>query len=351
MRGVFFNDLKINYLSEDKKSEEEITFFLEEWFSTSDKVSVQTSGSTGIPKIFDVEKEKMHNSAKMTCDFLDLKENQAALLCLPTQYISGKMMIVRALERKLTLWATAPSLSPLETLMEAVDFCAMTPLQVEHSLDKLHLIKKLIIGGAAVSEQLKKKIYQSLEAKTIEGDSPQTAIYETYGMSETLSHIALRQIFPKEEKDFTILEGVSISTDERRCLRIFAPKLNAEILQTNDMVELKNEKQFRFLGRVDNIINSGGVKIVPEALEALAKREISNEVVFLGISDEVLGQRLIAVIEGTPSDLLKQLVQNLAFEKKYHRPKDVMFVEEIPRTSNGKVERKNLLNRIENERL
>lgn len=351
MYGDFFNDLKINYLSEDKKYEEEVTFFLEEWFSTSDKVSVQTSGSTGIPKIFEIEKEKMRNSAKMTCDFLDLKENQTALLCLPTQYISGKMMVVRALERNLQLIASSPSLTPLKNVVKAVDFCAMTPLQVEHSLDKLHLIKKIIIGGAAVSEQLKKKIYQSLEAKTLEDDHHQTTIYETYGMSETLSHIALRQIFPKEEKVFTILEGVSISTDERDRLRIFAPKLNAEVLQTNDMVELKNEKQFRFLGRVDNIINSGGAKIVPEALEALAKKEIQNEVVFLGIPDEILGQRLIAVIEGEPSEQLKQLVQNLVFEKKYHRPKDVIFIEEIPRTPNGKVERKKLLNQIEDERL
>jgi O-succinylbenzoic acid--CoA ligase len=141
-------------------------------------VKVQTSGSTGVPKIFEIEKKKMINSAVMTCNFLGLQEGDTALLCLPVEYISGKMMIVRSMERHLKLIVTEPSLKPLENVEEEINFCAMTPLQVENSLDKLHLIKNLIIGGAAVSESLKNKILQMNLSRS-------NRIFETYGMSET----------------------------------------------------------------------------------------------------------------------------------------------------------------------
>lgn len=210
----------------------------------------------------------------------------------------------------------------------------MTPLQVENSLDKLHLIKNLIIGGAAVSETLKKKI-----SRTLKISKSQTKIFETYGMSETLSHIALREIFPNQENWFTVFGGVEISLDERDCLKIFAPQLNSEVLQTNDLVEINNKKQFRFLGRLDNVINSGGAKIFPEELEKLVKQNIPNEAVFLGIDDEKLGQKLILIIEGEIDDDLKSKIYNLEFQKSFHKPKDIIFVQQIPRTPNGKVNR------------
>ena len=152
----------------------------------------------------------MLNSAQMTCDFLRLKEGDSALLCLPIEYISGKMMVVRSIYRKLKLLITETSLNPLQHLDKKVDFCAMTPLQVENSLDKIHLIKNLIIGGAAVSETLKQKISQTLKFS-----NSQTKIFETYGMSETLSHIALKQVFPNHEDWFTVFNGVDISLDQR----------------------------------------------------------------------------------------------------------------------------------------
>ena len=213
----------------------------------------------------------MLNSSKMTCDFLGLKEGDIALLCLPVQYISGKMILVRAIERKLKVIISVPSSAP--EISENVEFCAMTPLQVQNSLDKIHFIKNLIIGGAAVSEKLKNEIFTTLQFS-----NSHTRIYETYGMSETLSHIALRQISPIQENYFTIFNDVEISVDDRNCLRIFAPKLNPEILQTNDIVELMHfdsaqcdKKQFKFLGRFDNVINSGGVKIFAEELENLVR--------------------------------------------------------------------------------
>lgn len=329
-----FNNLEINNLHPETDFEKKVFFFLKEWFSESKTVKVQTSGSTGTPKIIAIEKEKMLNSAKMTCDFLDLKKGDTALVCLPVEYISGKMMVMRAITRKLKLIISDPSLKPLENLNESIEFCAMTPLQVENSLDKIHFIKNLIIGGAAVSESLKSKISQTLQ----HSHSP-TQIYETYGMSETLSHIALKKTYPIQDQYFNVFDDIKISTDERNCLKIYAPQLNSEILQTNDLVEIKNTNQFRFLGRIDNVINSGGAKIFPEQLEALVKKKIANEVVFLGVKDESLGQKLILVVEGFESENLKSQISNLKFEKSFHKPKEIIFVEEIPRTPNGKVNR------------
>lgn len=342
---INFNNLNINQLSFETEFEQKIKKFLEEWFSESETVKVQTSGSTGIPKVFDIEKKKMINSAEMTCDFLGLKEGNTALNCLPVEYISGKMMIVRSMVKKLRLIVVDPSTKPLQHINDEVDFCAMTPLQVENSLDKLHLIKNLIIGGAAVSESLKTKITQTLQFS----NSP-TRIFETYGMSETLSHIALKQIFSLAEDYFTVFENVTISKDERGCLKIFAPNLNAEVLQTNDLVEIKSDnKQFRFLGRIDNIINSGGAKIFPEQLESLVKKKIPNEVVFLGLNDEILGQKLILVIEGEETKDLIEKISAMPFEKNFHKPKEIIFIEKIPRTPNGKINRIELTKIIGNK--
>ena len=283
----------------------------------------------------------MLSSAKMTCDFLRIeRRSHIALLCLPVQYISGKMMLVRAIERKLKLIITTPTSTP--EISENIDFCAMTPLQVQNSLDKIHLIKNLIIGGAAVSEKLKNEI-----STTLQFSNSTTRIFETYGMSETLSHIALKQISPIQEEYFTVLNDVEISVDERNCLKIFAPKLNPEILQTNDIVELLNEKHFKFLGRFDNVINSGGVKIFAEELENLVKKHISQDLVFLGKPDETLGEKLVLVIEDASTPLsmteIKSQISNLKFPSRFHIPKEILFLEKFPRAENGKVLRKEIL--------
>ncbi len=345
MQFNFQQHINIQALSPETDFEEKIIAFLEEFSNNSKTVPVQTSGSTGVPKIFEVEKEKMLVSAKMTCDFLNLKSGNSALLCLPVEYISGKMMMVRSIERKLKLIIKTPSAKPLEDLNEKIDFCAMTPLQVENSLDKIHLIKNLIIGGASVSENLKKKIQETRQKNQLSIINHQSSfIYETYGMSETLSHIALKQIYPKEEDFFNVFQGVKISLDERGCLNISAPNISSSIIKTNDLVELNTEKEFRFLGRIDNVINSGGAKIFPEELEALVKKEISNELVFLGISDEVLGQKLVLIIEGENNKLINHQLSSINYPLSFHRPKEIIFVDKIPRTENGKVNRSELLN-------
>ncbi len=330
-----------NAFSQDQTSSNEfetkVLDFIKEWFSESKTTQIQTSGSTGSPKVFDIEKSKMLNSAQMTSDFLGLEKGNIALICLPIEYISGKMMVVRSILRKLKLKIVEPSTTPLENINKKIDFCAMTPLQVENSLDKLHLIKKLIIGGASISETLKNKI-----SKTLQFSNSPTQIFETYGMSETLSHIALKQIFPRHEDWFTAFDGVEISLDERGCLTIFAPKLNPEVLQTNDLVEINDQKQFKFLGRIDNVINSAGTKIFPEELEKLIKQTIPNEAVFIGLDDEKLGQKLVLIIEGHESESINQKLSTINYKKSFHKPKEIIFVEQIPRTPNGKVNRLDL---------
>ena len=342
---INFNDFNPKYLEPNTDFEKAIVSFIEEWFSASEKVSVKTSGSTGKPKIHEVEKQKMRHSAKMTCDFLGLDEGNSALICLPIEYISGKMMVVRSIEKKLKLKIVEPSIKPLENLEKTIDFCAMTPLQVENSMDKIHLIKHLIIGGGAVSAILKKQLLQSLESRLA---VPESQTFETYGMTETLSHIALKEIYPNQSEYFQVLDGISISIDERGCLEIFAPKLNDEKLITNDLVEIIDDFHFKFLGRIDNVINSGGAKIFPEELERLVKKSISNEVVFLGIPDEKLGQKLVLVVERDEDENLKFKIQNLKFEKSFHYPKEIIFVEKIPRTPNGKVNRLKVSNLCKN---
>ena len=348
---IDFKNFDIKNILPRTEFEKKVLQFLQEWFSDSETVSVQTSGSTGIPKVFEIEKKRMLSSAKMTCDFLGLKEGDTALLCLPVQYISGKMMLVRAIERKLKVIISVPSSAP--EISQNIDFCAMTPLQVQNSLNKIYLIKNLIIGGASVSENLKSQLTSELETRNSE-----QKIFETYGMSETLSHIALKQISPIQEEYFSVLNDVEISVDERNCLKIFAPKLNPEILQTNDIVELMHfmnsvrkpsvyaqcdKKQFKFLGRFDNVINSGGVKIFAEELENLVKKHIDRDLVFLGKPDETLGEKLVLVVEGEKDENLKSEILNLKFENKFHIPKEVLFLEKFPRAENGKVLRKDIL--------
>ncbi|WP_027376116.1 AMP-binding protein [Kaistella palustris] len=338
--------MKINFPTTDfplaeTEFDREVLSFLDEWFSESETVKVQSSGSTGTPKVFETEKGRMRSSAKLTCDFFQLKKGDSALLCLPVQYISGKMMVVRAVETQLSLSVVLPSAKPLQDLEEETHFCAMSPLQVENSLDKLHLLRNLIIGGAAVSETLKNKIHTSLASVRA-----QTTIYETYGMSETLSHIALKQIFPVSDDYFQVLGDVKIDLDPRGCLMINAPKLNPEILVTNDLVEIKEANEggqapakFRFLGRIDNVINSAGLKIYPEQLEDLVKRILPREVVFLGLPDETLGEKLILAVEGEENPSIFQKLKTVSYPTKNHQPKEIFFVKEFPRIPNGKINR------------
>ena len=232
--------------------------FLNDWHNGSPTVPVHTSGSTGAPKPLRVEKRRMEASARLTCDFLGLAPGDTALLCMPLDYIAGKMMVVRSLVRGLRLVSVKPSSRPLAGLDEAPVFAAMVPMQVACSLHcakerrLLMGIRHLIIGGGAVDKALEKELR-----------SFPNAVWSTYGMTETLSHIALRRLSgPDADSWYTPFTGVGVSLGADGCLVIDAPLVCDGTLHTNDFAELHPDgRRFRILGRKDNVINSGGVKI------------------------------------------------------------------------------------------
>ena len=241
--------------------------FLEEWNNPSPYVHVQTSGSTGTPKPMLVEKQRMLNSARITCDFLGLREGDTALLCMSLDYIAGKMMVVRSIERGLKLITVEPSGHPLSTPHSPLSFAAMVPMQVYNTLqvaeecERLKQIRHLIIGGGAIDDALASAL------KTFPNH-----VWSTYGMTETLSHIALRRLNgPEASEWYTPFPSVKVSLNEDSCLVIDAPLVCATRLVTNDIAELSSgtvpNMKFRILGRKDNVICSGGIKIQIETVE------------------------------------------------------------------------------------
>lgn len=322
---------------EGKPFEKPIGNFLLQWTSEKSTLEVQTSGSTGKPKTIVLKKEHMRNSALATGQYFDLQPKQKTLLCLPCTGIAGKMMLVRAMVLGLHLDYVDPSLAPLSNNIKVYDFVAMVPLQVQNSMEDLVRVKKLIIGGATVNSNLRNKLKKlSIEA------------YETYGMTETVTHIAVKTINIELSYSFETLPYVSLAQDDRGCLVIDAPKISDDKIITNDLVELINENQFKWLGRYDSIINSGGVKMVPEKIEEKLSSLITARFFVAGLSDAALGQKLVLIVEGDATDE-QQLLQTIKESKtlsKYEVPKEVYFVKTFSETSTKKVNRKKTLAKI-----
>lgn len=312
-------------IKEGEPFEQELGNFLIDWFSKEDFLEVQTSGSTGSPKKIQLKKEYMVNSALATGAFFNLNPGDSALLCLSADFIAGKMMLVRAMVLGLNLDFVAPSSNPLKENLKSYDFCAMVPLQVENSLDKMHLFKKLIIGGAPVSSGLKMKLQNS-----------GIDIFETYGMTETITHIAAKRL---EREYFTVLPNVNIFTDKRGCLVIKAPKISEFEVVTNDLVEIHSESSFKWLGRYDNVINSGGIKLSPEEIEQKLSRIIQKRFFVSSLPDETLGEKLILVLEGSHEPNLKESIASLTSLEKYEIPKSIHFVPKFVDTESGKINR------------
>ncbi len=310
--------------------------FLLDWLSDESTLEVSTSGSTGTPKMIKLKKNHMVNSALATGDYFKLEPKQKALLCLPCTGIAGKMMLVRAMVSGLHLDAVEPASRPLKE-DKIYDFVAMVPLQVQNSISQLSQIKTLIIGGAPVNTKLRDKLQ----------GSPVQA-FETYGMTETITHIAVKKINQQPSDYFEILSGVQIETDERGCLVIDAPRISDAKVVTNDLVEIKNDIQFRWLGRYDSIINSGGIKLFPEKIEKEIAPLIAVRFFVAGLPDESLGQKLVLVMEGEPQNEheLLQSIKALATISKYEVPKQVYFVKTFEETVTQKINRTKTLNRI-----
>ena len=328
--------------------------FLSEWNNDSDRVLVHTSGSTGKPKPMMVEKKRMLNSARITCDFLGLKPGDSALLCMSLDYIAGKMVVVRSIERHLHLISVSPSGHPLKDVNEEITFAAMVPMQVYNTLqvpeerERLTHVRHLIIGGGAIDASLEKEL-QALPGNI--------AIWSTYGMTETLSHIALRRINGDEASEwYQPFDSVRISQTEEGCLVIDAPQVCAETLVTNDIVEIepyiynKVEKlRFRIKGRKDNVICSGGIKIQIEEVETLLKPHLEKPFMLAKKKDEKFGEIAVLLTEDEDIKKVEATVRRLLSDEsekssdyknyRYWIPKEFRYVEHLPLTETGKPKR------------
>jgi O-succinylbenzoic acid--CoA ligase len=284
-------------------------------------------------------------SARLTLDILDIKQGDNALLCLDAERIAGLMMIVRAMVGKLNLIVMAPSSDPLENIdpLLRIDLMAMVALQAQHVFDNypkyqrtLDLCKAILIGGSSIDATLKEKIAQT-----------KAPVYHTFGMTETASHIALRQLNGQDIKDdYQVLPGIEIGVDERSCLTITGKVTGGQLLTTNEIVELTGHGRFRWIGRNDHVINSGGVKIAPESLESeitawLRAQKIDQRVMIFGLPDAKFGEKICMLIEGNScpiekTTLLKRLSEVLP---RYHAPKEIYLINGFSYTSNGKLNR------------
>ena len=272
-----------------------------------------------------VEKRRMEVSARITCQFLGLKEGDTALLCMPLDYIAGKMMVVRSLIGGLRLISVEPKGCP--EWEGAVDFAAMVPLQVWNLLqkapDRLCQIRHLIIGGGAVNDELAAALK----------DLP-NHIWSTYGMTETLSHIALRRLNGEERSDwYTPFEGVDVSLNEEGCLVINAPAVHDGPLVTNDIAELRG-RQFRIKGRKDNVICSGGIKIQIEEVERLLRPHLRAPFQVTKLADTKLGEQVVLLTESDDIPMIQEVCRQVL--PKYWQPRQYFHIDRIPLTETGK---------------
>lgn len=328
----------VNRLPDDLPNVLELREFLKEWYSSKSYIEVQTSGSTGIPKIIRLEKEFVAASALRTITFFQLKEGDRVLHCLPLKYIAGKLMVVRALIGKLDLYMAEPSsdFSFLEN--EKFRFAAMVPNQVAKILNKetspgelINNVEIMLLGGSSVPFSLEQRL------KEVE-----TNCYSGYAMTETATHIALRKINASGAGDYyKCLDGINVSFSENNTLQIFMPGLKEQPLQTTDLAELKDEKTFKILGRSDNVIISGGIKFSPELIEKKLEPYIDLPFVVSSQPHSSLGEQLVLVMEGKESeenrkDFIEICSRHL---EKYEQPKRILFVDKLPLTSNNKIDR------------
>ncbi|MCF8334641.1 MAG: AMP-binding protein [Bacteroidales bacterium] len=315
--------------------------FVLDWMNEQNTIKVQTSGTTGPPKTISFSKETMKQSARKTLAFFDLDPGDSVVLCLSAQYIAGKMMIVRAMEGGLNLILQEPSSDPWQSIEEQIDFIPVVPVQLQkllHQPEKQKRIKTILAGGAPIDYKLERKLQKI---------SP--VIFHSYGMTETVTHVALRRINGEESSDFyRALDGVTFSVDDQQRLIVEMDFLDRAI-QTNDVVNLLDEKRFIWHGRMDTVINSGGIKVFPEVVEKKLAKLIYRRFFIIGISDEALGEKIILIIEGEPMEescleALKNRIDRAV--EKYEAPKEIYFYDDFPETRSGKVKRKEVVENL-----
>lgn len=339
INGIEYNRTNLDRLVDDcpKPAPDwlrDLYLFLQDWFSGKESFWVKTSGSTGDPKKYEVSRQAMIASAQRTLAFFNLRPGQKALLCLPVSFIAGKMMVVRALVGQLSLVVVEPSGLPLQHIDSPIDFAAFTPMQMMGECSRqpnphLNLLRKVIIGGGAVHSSL-----QDLLQK-----APFVA-YETYGMTETLTHVALRKINGADaQSHFTPLPGVKTGTDQRGCLVVDVQAVTNGPLVTNDVVQRLANGSFVVTGRFDNVINSGGIKVQPEEVERIGSAIVQQIFYISSVQHESLGEQVVMVVDQlptSPGELLQKLKPCLT---RYQLPASIFVVEEFPKTPLGKINR------------
>ncbi|MFC4874648.1 AMP-binding protein [Negadavirga shengliensis] len=321
---------------------EKVFAFCRDWLRGEGEFVLRTSGSTGRPQEITVSREQMRLSANATRGFFNLQHGCRMLCCLNTEMIAGRMMLVRAMEWEAELLLVTPTSLPLENLDNPYfDFVAMVPMQLQASMDKqksrhlLDNIRVLIIGGAPLSDVLREK------AKSLKGE-----VYQTYGMTETVSHVALANLKAEGPLVYRALPGVNLEVDGENRLVIQAPMAGNRTLQTQDVVDLLSHNSFVWKGRVDFVVNSGGIKIHPEETESVI-RPLMHEYFperryFLtGMQDELLGEALVLVVEGeeditNAGHFLEKSAEMLG---RFHVPKQVFFVRKFSMTPSQKINR------------
>lgn len=318
---------------------------IKSWLSGQLSFNMQTSGSTGIPKTIVVTRNQLRSSAAMTGRALNLGAGTRALVCLNIEYIAGIMMLIRGLELGWELTIIEPAANPLARFYgeESFDFAALVPIQIASCLNEestqgsVNRLGKILLGGAPVSISLLKQI-QKLSIP----------VYQSYGMTETVSHIALRRLNGKDQGEcYQILPGVTAGLDERGCLYVSGEMTNGAKIQTNDLVEMNDNKGFIWLGRIDNVINSGGVKIildqVDDQIASLFDALQYHQPYFTWYEDdERLGQKLVLFIEGEHDEQVATKLLNEIRNQfsAYQTPKHVYFVNRFVKTPTDKTDKR-----------
>lgn len=341
-KSYSFESLKqacVSQLSQNDLKEWEITFweFIAIWFDDKiEEIQIKTSGSTGKPKIISHKKIFMKASASATCKFFKLNKDKIALLCLPIYSIGGVMMIVRSLECGMKLIVQKPSSNPLINIEKNIDFVAMVPMQVQkvidENLEKLSFVKTVIIGGGKTSLSLEKEIIRN-----------KISAFNTFGMTETISHIALKKIGGTNL--YFGLENCFFSVDNDNCLIISAKLLGINNLITNDIVELIDKNSFKWLGRKDNAIETGGIKIIPEIVEQKIAHLFTDIFFISSLPDKILNNKIILIIEGNKKYFIDDFKKIL---NKFECPKEIFYLKEFKKTKIGKLDRKSSIKKILN---
>lgn len=317
--------------------------FCREWFSPGQTMKLHTSGSTGVPKTICATKAAMRASARRSCDFFGLTKGCSAVLPLPLDYIAGKMMMVRALVAGLDLRVVHPTSDILEELDQLPtpqhrrpDFMPVVPMQIQRVLPRpnaaalLSRVRCLLIGGGFVDNAIAKAL----------ADLP-TQAYVSYGMTETLSHIALRRINGTDSSPYyTPLHGIRVGLSPAGTLEISAPDLGIDKLITHDLAELLPDGRFRILGRTDAVINSGGIKIQAEKVEQHLRQAAGVPLVVIGTPHPLLGECVTLIWENLPGHIRRETIEQACLTlPPYERPKYLLPVAALPRTANGKIAR------------